>query len=65
MDGKQARRLKASTALGMLFDHGLDTITGYVIALSFGAILRIGNTTFAFVILIFTSIMEFYVTFLE
>jgi ethanolaminephosphotransferase len=65
MDGKQARRLKVSTALGMLYDHGLDTITGWVIALSFGAILRIGNTAFAFVILIFTSVVEFYVTFLE
>lgn len=26
LDGKQARRLKKSTPLGQLFDHGLDTI---------------------------------------
>jgi ethanolaminephosphotransferase len=29
VDGKQARRTKSSSALGMLFDHGLDTIVCY------------------------------------
>lgn len=27
MDGKQARRIKASSPLGLLFDHGCDAFT--------------------------------------
>jgi phosphatidylglycerophosphate synthase len=33
IDGKQARRTGSSSALGMLFDHGLDTITAYSLTL--------------------------------
>ena len=34
IDGKQARRLKASTPLGVLFDHGCDACTSFFITLT-------------------------------
>lgn len=39
LDGKQARRTGSSSPLGMLFDHGLDTITAYSLTLSVAAML--------------------------
>ena len=38
-DGKQARKLKNSTALGMILDHGLDSISITLIFMPFGQIL--------------------------
>ena len=30
MDGKQARKTKTSSPLGMIFDHGLDAVNIFV-----------------------------------
>jgi phosphatidylglycerophosphate synthase len=32
LDGKQARRTKTSSALGMLFDHGCDSLSMFFLA---------------------------------
>lgn len=31
IDGKQARRTKSSSPLGMLFDHGSDAVSGFLL----------------------------------
>jgi len=41
-DGKQARRLKLSSALGEIFDHGCDAISTVLITMSMSCVLRIG-----------------------
>lgn len=41
IDGKQARRTKNATPLGMLFDHGLDSINCWLIPISFTKIINI------------------------
>jgi len=46
MDGKQARRVGASSPLGLLFDHGCDAInTGMVGSLVFGMVIGAGGAT--------------------
>jgi len=42
-DGKQARRLNASTPLGLLFDHGTDACTTFYITLVTGGITYFNN----------------------
>jgi ethanolaminephosphotransferase len=45
MDGKQARRTKSSSALGLLFDHGCDSLNaGYATSLLFFSLLTSGAT---------------------
>ena len=39
MDGKQARRLKASSPMGMLIDHGTDACTTFYITMGLGSLL--------------------------
>ena len=38
MDGKQARKTGSSSALGMLFDHGCDSINGGVTSISISSV---------------------------
>ena len=42
MDGKQARRTKNSSALGLLFDHGTDSINTVLLSLVVPALLQTG-----------------------
>jgi ethanolaminephosphotransferase len=42
MDGKQARRTKSSSPLGMMFDHGCDALTTFVVTLGVGSIVGLG-----------------------
>jgi ethanolaminephosphotransferase len=42
MDGKQARKTKSSSALGMFFDHGCDCINAGVSVIAVGAVLGTG-----------------------
>ena len=41
IDGKQARRTKSSSALGLLVDHGTDACTTFFITCGLGAILAL------------------------
>lgn len=43
VDGKQARRLSASSPLGQLFDHGCDAITTSLMVLMFSQAMRLGT----------------------
>jgi len=42
MDGKQARKTKSSSALGMLFDHGCDAVNAGIMAIIVGGSLGTG-----------------------
>ena len=42
-DGKQARRLKASSPLGLLFDHGTDACTTFYVSIVSGSMLFYNN----------------------
>jgi phosphatidylglycerophosphate synthase len=50
IDGKQARKTKSSTCLGLFFDHGFDTIITPLLAYNFSHLLSIefGNTSSSF-----------------
>jgi len=42
-DGKQARKTKASSPLGLLFDHGCDAMNTFVSGLTLFTVLQFGN----------------------
>lgn len=42
-DGKQARKTKSSSPLGLLFDHGCDAMNTFVTAITFFTALNLGN----------------------
>ena len=42
-DGKQARRLNATSPLGLLFDHGTDACTTFFVSLVSGSIIYFNN----------------------
>ena len=43
IDGKQARKLNASSPLGLLFDHGTDACTTFYVSIVSGSILYFNN----------------------
>lgn len=65
MDGKQARRTNSSSSLGMLYDHGLDSVSGWIIALNLASAIRLGNGFFSYFTLIFVPLLGFYFTMWE
>lgn len=62
MDGKQARKTGSSSPLGMLYDHGLDSISGWLMAINLASCLRIGNGTFSYTILMLCAMGGFFFT---
>lgn len=42
LDGKQARRTKTSSPLGLLFDHGCDATTTFMLSQSLGSYIGLG-----------------------
>ena len=65
MDGKQARRTGSSSSLGMLYDHGLDAASGWMIGLNLAAVIGIGNGLLPFFTLIWVPLVGFYFTMWE
>ncbi len=68
MDGKQARRTKSSSALGMLFDHGCDAINSVISPVTTAACVGMGwelgwvyLTSTVFVAFFFQTWEEYYV----
>ena len=59
IDGKQARRTKSSSPLGLLVDHGTDACTTFFITCGLGAILCL-NTTYQYILLWIMIIVPFY-----
>ena len=63
-DGKQARRTKSSSPLGMLFDHGIDCFTSMMIPMVFMRMMQIGDSFFS-VLGVFVAILAFYYATME
>eukprot|EP01017_Pseudomicrothorax_dubius_P041980 TRINITY_DN6792_c0_g1_i7.p1 TRINITY_DN6792_c0_g1~~TRINITY_DN6792_c0_g1_i7.p1 ORF type:complete len:334 (-),score=55.53 TRINITY_DN6792_c0_g1_i7:141-1142(-) len=59
IDGKQARKTKSSSPLGLLFDHGCDALNSTVIVTSLCTVLQAGNTEFSLIPFIM-AIVPFY-----
>ena len=62
VDGKQARRIGASTPLGVLFDHGCDACTCFFITLTAGSLFYYDNIyqyLLVFIPLSFTFFLNF------
>jgi ethanolaminephosphotransferase len=59
IDGKQARRTKSSSPLGLLFDHGTDACTTFFITCGLGAILAL-ETIYQYILLWIMIIVPFY-----
>lgn len=56
-DGKQARKTKSSSPLGLLFDHGCDAMNTFIIGLMFFQMMQLGNSAIsvdAYLITLFT-----------
>lgn len=60
IDGKQARRTNSSTPLGELFDHGCDSISTILVALSFACTLKMGDSPPLMAALCVSSCVTFY-----
>ena len=59
IDGKQARRTKSSSPLGLLVDHGTDACTTFFITCGLGAILCL-DTIYQYILLWIMIIVPFY-----
>lgn len=60
VDGKQARKTGSSSPLGMLFDHGCDTTTTWVIGLMVANAMQIGNGVVLFYGMLFMAMIGFF-----
>ena len=63
-DGKQARRTGTSSPLGMLLDHGMDSVTAVINNFLLQRVMQIGNNYFCLIGLL-VSTMPFYFAMLE
>jgi len=59
IDGKQARRTKSSSSLGLLVDHGTDACTTFFITCGLGAILAL-ESIYQYILLWIMIIVPFY-----
>ena len=60
IDGKQARRTGTSSPLGELFDHGMDSISMFLVMNSQLCALKAGNEPLAYVIAVIVGCTGFY-----
>lgn len=66
-DGKQARKTNNSTPLGLLFDHGCDALSTFMIIMNWTKFIRTGATTWGFMCILgamsaffFSSVETYY-----
>lgn len=62
IDGKQARRTGTSTPLGMLFDHGCDAMSCFLLAFSVVRIMMITNEKLLLFGIFLAVLMTFYMS---
>jgi ethanolaminephosphotransferase len=58
-DGKQARKTGTSSVLGMLFDHGCDSITAFVTTMAMARIMHLDNIQWVWSVVL-TTLMFFF-----
>ena len=61
-DGKQARKIKASSPLGLMFDHGLDMINTVIASLTLCRIMVMGNNYMTPGVVMLTLAQFYYAT---
>lgn len=61
LDGKQARRTSSSSPLGMLFDHGLDSICSWLIGINIGITVLIKSEVDFMMSIWFISLVPFFI----
>lgn len=61
-DGKQARKIGASSPLGLMMDHGCDILNTGIATTTMTKILRVGNGWMFVIVLIATLAQFFYAT---
>jgi ethanolaminephosphotransferase len=59
-DGKQARKTKTSSPLGMLFDHGCDSLTSWIMGLMLVVCFGVGNGRLSFFAILFAAQVPFF-----
>lgn len=64
VDGKQARRLNASSPLGVLFDHGCDACTSFFISIISGSLFYYDNI-YQYLLIFFPLTFTFFFNFVE
>ena len=64
IDGKQARRLNASSPLGVLFDHGSDACTSFMISIITGSFFYFNNVL-QYLLIFFPLTFTFFMNFIE
>lgn len=64
MDGKQARKTGNSSPLGLLFDHGCDSLIVMLQGLSIATVLQFGNNIQSLIVYLM-GCFAFYFTTLE
>lgn len=63
-DGKQARKIGASSPLGLMFDHGCDMINTFIATSTLCRVLQLGNNWY-FVLTVIMTMAQFYYATLE
>ncbi|OAF68999.1 hypothetical protein A3Q56_03256 [Intoshia linei] len=61
IDGKHARKIGMSSALGEIFDHGCDAISTIFISISIMTSLRLGMYPYLYLMMVFTAQSIFYI----
>jgi len=61
-DGKQARKIGASSPLGLMMDHGCDILNTGIATMTMAKVLRIGNGWMFSVVLVATLAQFYYAT---
>jgi ethanolaminephosphotransferase len=64
-DGKQARRTETTSPLGMLLDHGLDSVTAVLNTIILGRIVQVGDKPILGVLAMTVSTLPFYHAIIE
>jgi ethanolaminephosphotransferase len=62
LDGKQARRTKSSSELGMLMDHSCDAVTTFIFSIGLSTIVGCDSPMLYFVLWSMTTIPFFFTT---
>jgi len=61
-DGKQARKIGASSPLGLMFDHGLDMLNTMLGTITLCRIMMLGNTEMVTLTIVMTMAQFYYAT---
>lgn len=59
-DGKQARRTKNSTPLGMLVDHNLDSLTTVLLTIAMVSVMGVADSPWGYLLIFYVGMVPFF-----